>query len=414
MAKKDRNYKIGDLVFAKVKGYPPWPAKIEKIMGKSKFSVYFYGTGETGHIKPEDLFLYVEYKAKFATERIMKKPYFKEAVEQIEDALKGNDSGPIAVAAAPEVNTADDTAPTDSSLLEPEEKVVEVPQVDVKPSPKAKPEAKQPAKKGQGKKQVNNEVKNEVAPPADKTPMSPPKDNGAEAAAEVPEVKSRSGRKIKPKKYLLEELEEEVVSPPKRKASSLDNTNADVKPAKIPKTDVQSPNQKDMYGELKIHLKNQTKLIDLTTRIKATVGLQRANPDACVKLLEEYNDVQITPIMLLKNPMCVETVKRLRKYVGNVKEWVMSDQEKEEFEHSATEVRKLSQSIYTQFKKMFNNTDGIPFWEFFTNQLQLFDAATKSLSAEEIVQIMDMPEGQKHIVAVPATNDKSTKENQFN
>lgn len=86
------------------------------------------------------------------------------------------------------------------------------------------------------------------------------------------------------------------------------------------------------------------------TRIKSTLGLQSANPEACVKLLEEYNELEITPIMLLKNPTCVETIKRLRKYVGNVKQWVMSDQEKEEFELNAVEVRKRSQSIYTQFK----------------------------------------------------------------
>lgn len=28
MGKKDKVFNIGDLVFAKVRGYPPWPAKV--------------------------------------------------------------------------------------------------------------------------------------------------------------------------------------------------------------------------------------------------------------------------------------------------------------------------------------------------------------------------------------------------
>lgn len=30
MVKKTKIFQVGDLVFAKVKGYPPWPAKVSK------------------------------------------------------------------------------------------------------------------------------------------------------------------------------------------------------------------------------------------------------------------------------------------------------------------------------------------------------------------------------------------------
>ncbi|KAJ8981811.1 hypothetical protein NQ317_007397 [Molorchus minor] len=42
-----KSFKVGDKVFAKVKGYPPWPAQIIGENGK-KYNVEFYGTGETG------------------------------------------------------------------------------------------------------------------------------------------------------------------------------------------------------------------------------------------------------------------------------------------------------------------------------------------------------------------------------
>lgn len=36
-------FNVNDYVFAKVKGYPPWPAKITKELNKKKFAVHFYG-----------------------------------------------------------------------------------------------------------------------------------------------------------------------------------------------------------------------------------------------------------------------------------------------------------------------------------------------------------------------------------
>jgi hypothetical protein len=44
--KRTRHFKDGDKVFAKIKGYPAWPAVILGKSGK-KFNVQFYGTGET-------------------------------------------------------------------------------------------------------------------------------------------------------------------------------------------------------------------------------------------------------------------------------------------------------------------------------------------------------------------------------
>lgn len=83
MVKEKKQFNIGDLVFAKVKGYPAWPAKITRYNNK-KYNVYFYGTGETANIKLEDLFQYAEHKERFATDKNMKRNNFREAMQQIE------------------------------------------------------------------------------------------------------------------------------------------------------------------------------------------------------------------------------------------------------------------------------------------------------------------------------------------
>ncbi|XP_065321528.1 PC4 and SFRS1-interacting protein-like isoform X3 [Gordionus sp. m RMFG-2023] len=63
------DYKPGTLVFAKVKGYPPWPARIDneqlnRKIPKGKYPIFFYGTHETYNLGKKDLFLYEDYKTK--------------------------------------------------------------------------------------------------------------------------------------------------------------------------------------------------------------------------------------------------------------------------------------------------------------------------------------------------------------
>lgn len=57
--------------------------------------------------------------------------------------------------------------------------------------------------------------------------------------------------------------------------------------------------------------------------------------------------------MLKKHPIVVETMKRLRRYVGNTKNWGFTDEQKEEFDEKAAKVRNLAEGIYNSFKVSF-------------------------------------------------------------
>lgn len=54
--------------------------------------------------------------------------------------------------------------------------------------------------------------------------------------------------------------------------------------------------------------------------------------------------------MLKKNPLCVETIKRLRRYVGNTKNWKFSDDDKRVFQEKSEKIRKEAIEIYNTFK----------------------------------------------------------------
>ncbi len=60
-AKKRPTFDVGARVFAKVRGYPAWPARVETVFGTgSKYSVFFYGTYESATVKPNELWPYDE------------------------------------------------------------------------------------------------------------------------------------------------------------------------------------------------------------------------------------------------------------------------------------------------------------------------------------------------------------------
>ena len=64
----------GDLVFAKVKGYPAWPARITSQINPAKFRVFFYGTYERADIKQSELWPYnLENKNKYGPQNMKRK-----------------------------------------------------------------------------------------------------------------------------------------------------------------------------------------------------------------------------------------------------------------------------------------------------------------------------------------------------
>lgn len=79
-----KTFELDDLVFAKVKGYPYWPAKITEVKTPGKFySVEFFGTKEVGNIKTAELFGFHTHKDKFITDKSKRNPLFLKGIIEV-------------------------------------------------------------------------------------------------------------------------------------------------------------------------------------------------------------------------------------------------------------------------------------------------------------------------------------------
>ncbi|XP_076636162.1 JIL-1 anchoring and stabilizing protein isoform X1 [Colletes latitarsis] len=515
MVKLHKKFFAGDKVFAKVRGYPPWPAKVERVIDpnskNSKYSVFFYGTGETAVCKVDELFTYVENKAKFG--KPLRRKFFHEGLIQLEQELKNdrNKSGAsigslkesgIGEEGAktsnamdlPTVSATDSDMETGSLVIDEEEKKKSMKRRTLLGAAN-NPETPE-IKKRRGK------AKSLSASTSDTTKQDAALDSQGEESPK--EVVSRSGRKIKPKRFADFSSSEETDATEKnehgrgrgkvkiedssdqqaslgvmhKKRATLEKKNNVGETSVLEGTVVSCTTSSDTPGrfllaltfageyvgikldmdkpksfesekaraqwewstarnamrlkaqlesgeilpeqvkdclDFNVHVPDEEKrllakdgalhrktnklrwlrieaqLLQLDANIKSNLGLDRANPDVCLQAMDDMLSLTIDPLMLKKHPHIVETVKRLRRYIGNLADWKLNEEEEANFKQKAEQIRQKAEHIYNKFKAMFTIPEGQSFWQSFSDQVVHFKKLTKDMPEEKVFSLMSDP-----------------------
>lgn len=100
-------FKIGDLVWAKMKGYPPWPGKVvepkpevkKPADKRPKQFVFFFGSENYAWVTEDNIWGYAENKERFGTATRSFRG-FQEGVDAMEEIIKKQGPGPVRVSRA--------------------------------------------------------------------------------------------------------------------------------------------------------------------------------------------------------------------------------------------------------------------------------------------------------------------------
>jgi len=442
----------GDLVFAKVKGYPAWPARITGQSSSGKYSVFFYGTFETAALKKSELWPYTqENREKFGPPNLKKKGY-SEGLHQIENT--------------PEIAPASDDNITDNDIVPaikktPKTKVVTGPVIIKRPVKLSDGTPIKGSPVSSPKKTVKRSV-TDGAGDSDSTPVSPlsvkRNRDGEDEGVSTPSTVSRSGRVIRPKKFVddpndggdnISKVADKIIEEPRKvwvklKATgdlveiNLDRDKPERWESNVQKVQWElatarnaikfkdqveggkyipeevmkklegqtelSPEEREVCKRAAVLVKRRNKiaflkleatLVDLDRAMKSALNCSNPQISKCCQLLTDVFDLEIQALMLKKQPDIVLTIRKLRKYVGPQDQSGYSEQERREIAGGVRLIIARSGACYDKFSRLFPGYRTWPskgeksFHDYFQEQMEEFKTVTKEWEENKVLSLSE-------------------------
>lgn len=97
-------------------------------------------------------------------------------------------------------------------------------------------------------------------------------------------------------------------------------------------------------------LEIEESLLEIFEKIRVLLRKSTADVDMALFYLRKLEKLKVTSLMLKKNTECVENIRLLRRYVGNMKDWNYSEEEKLHFNEVSDQIRQIACKIFNKYK----------------------------------------------------------------